>query len=55
MPWNRISNAHIVVNSGDAALIASTLATCRALICPRGFTHRAAAVTGEICRPVIGS
>jgi hypothetical protein len=53
-----------VVNSTDAALSASrsharrhrgfpTLAICRAVIRPRGFTQNSTAVIREICRPVM--
>ena len=54
-PRNRIARRRIAVNSADAAFSASTLATCRAVIWPRGLTQSAAAVGGEITRPVIGS
>jgi hypothetical protein len=43
------------VKSTNAALSASTLMICRAVIWPRGFTQSAAAVSGEIWRPVVGS
>lgn len=47
-PRKRIANARIVVKSADAALSASTLMICRAVIWLRGFTQSAAAVNGEI-------
>jgi hypothetical protein len=54
-PRNRIASWRIVVNSADAAFNASTLAICRGVIWPRGLKQSAAAVSGEILRPVIGS
>jgi len=45
----------MMVNSADSIFSASTLAICWGVICPRGFTQSAAAVSGEILRPVVGS
>jgi len=49
-PRNRIASWRMMVNSADSIFSASTLAICWGVICPRGFTQSAAAVSGEILR-----
>ena len=49
-----MASLRIVVNSSDPTFRASTIDDWRLVICPRGFTQRAAAVSGELRRPVVG-
>jgi len=43
----------MMVNSADSIFSASTLAIRWGVLCPRGFTQSAAAVSGEILRPLL--
>ena len=46
-PLNRMASLRMVVNSSEPAFRASTIDNWRLVICPRGFTQRAAAVSGD--------
>ena len=53
--YDALGEAAEKADDPSASPLERWLAICRAVIWPRGFTQSAAAVIGEICRPVIGS